>query len=237
LLAAGPYSIPRPGKMRTKKKKEDLFNPAFKDLRKRIESNRRRIESDGADKSDIPDRVENEEDYFLRALSDVTPLDASKNRVLKTPQAHTKPLHPPPNDREKVLDHLHKLLEGAIEMDISFSDEYMEGSVKGFSKKLMKRLKMGQVPVQDYIDLHGLTRQEAERAVRDFIIKSRRLGRRCVLIVHGRGLNSPDSFPVLKEGLPRWLSRGPARKIVLAFATARPYDGGAGAVYVLLRTK
>ncbi|MBW1996327.1 MAG: Smr/MutS family protein [Deltaproteobacteria bacterium] len=219
------------------KKEKDLFNPAFKDLRKRIESNRRRIEPEGPDKPSSPGRVENEEDYLLRALSDVTPLDTSKGRVLKSPQPHTKPLHPPPNDREKVLDHLHKLLEGAIEMDISFSDEYMEGSVKGFSKKLMKRLKMGQVPVQDYIDLHGLTRQEAERAVRDFIIESRRLGRRCVLIVHGRGLNSPDSFPVLKEGLPRWLSRGPVRKIVLAFATARPYDGGAGAVYVLLRTK
>ena len=64
-----------------------------------------------------------------------------------------------------------------------------------------------------------------------------KLGLRCVLIVHGRGLNSPDSIPVLKERLPVWLNRGSARKIVLGFATARSYDGGTGAIYVLLRRR
>jgi DNA-nicking Smr family endonuclease len=81
------------------------------------------------------------------------------------------------------------------------------------------------------------SQEEAEAAVRDFLAKSHRLGLRCVLIVHGRGLNSPESFPVLKEGLPIWLGRGTAKRIVLAFATARPYDGGTGAVYVLLRKR
>lgn len=51
------------------------------------------------------------------------------------------------------------------------------------------------------------------------------------------GSQLPDSFPVLKGGLPRWLARGPIRKIVLAFATARPYDGGTGAIYVLLKKR
>jgi DNA-nicking Smr family endonuclease len=53
--------------------------------------------------------------------------------------------------------------------------------------------------------------------------------------VHGRGLNSENHIPILKERLPVWLNRGPINKIVLAFSTARPYDGGAGAVYVLLK--
>lgn len=219
------------------KKGKDNFNPAFKDLRKRIERNQRQIQEEEARRPPSPQALQEDEDYFLKALSDVIPLDSPKRKILKVPQPNIKPAHPPPDDRRDGLDHLHRLLEGSIEMDISFSDEYIEGSVKGFSRKLMKRLKMGQFPVQDYIDLHGLTRQEAERAVRDFLVRSRSLGRRCVLIVHGRGLNSPDSFPVLKEGLPRWLSRGPVRKIVLAFATARPYDGGAGAIYVLLRKR
>ena len=56
-----------------------------------------------------------------------------------------------------------------------------------------------------------------------------------MLIVHGRGLNSKDQVPVLKERLKIWLARGRAAHVVLAFATARPCDGGAGALYVLLR--
>jgi len=101
----------------------------------------------------------------------------------------------------------------------------------------MRRLKRGQFPVQDYIDLHGMTRQEAETEVKEFLLESHRLGLRCVLIVHGRGLNSPESLPVLKEGLPIWLNRGPIKKIVIAFATAKPYDGGTGAIYVLLKRR
>jgi DNA-nicking Smr family endonuclease len=122
-------------------------------------------------------------------------------------------------------------------MDFTPSDEYMEGSVKGLHHRILKRLKKGQIPVQDHIDLHGLTRQEAEVEVKDFLLRSHRIGLRCVLVVHGRGLNSPDSFPILKENMPLWLNRGPLKRIVLAFATARPYDGGTGAVYVLLRRR
>ena len=101
----------------------------------------------------------------------------------------------------------------------------------------MRRLKRGELPIQAHIDLHGLTKKDAANEVRRFLINSHKRGLRCVLIVHGRGLNSPDSIPVLKESLPAWLNRGPARRIVLAFATARPYDGGTGAIYVLLRKR
>ena len=96
-------------------------------------------------------------------------------------------------------------------------------------------MKRGKIPVQDYIDLHGYTKKDAEERVRRFLIDSQRRGLSCVLIIHGRGLNSPDSIPILKERLPVWLNRGPVRKIVLAFSSARPYDGGTGALYVLLR--
>ena len=68
-----------------------------------------------------------------------------------------------------------------------------------------------------------------------FLTDSVRAGLRCVLIVHGRGLNSKDQTPVLKERLKSWLARGRPARVVLAFTTARPCDGGAGALYVLLR--
>jgi DNA-nicking Smr family endonuclease len=218
-------------------KEEGLFNPAFKDLALKIKrSQKAKMESE----SERPKKAEakpNDEQSFLEAMSDVTPLPENKRKIIPTPGSHIRPTHPAPDDEQEALNHLSDLVKGSIELDITLTDEYMEGSVKGFSRRLMRKLKKGEFPFQDYTDLHGLTKQAAEERVKDFLIQSHKLGLRCVLIVHGRGLNSPDSFPVLKERLPLWLGRGPVKKIVLAFATARPYDGGTGAVYVLLRKR
>lgn len=181
--------------------------------------------------------VPDDNQHFHEAMSDVTPLPEDKRKIISNPGPNIRPSHPAPDDEQEAMTHLFELVKGYIQMDITLTDEYIEGSVKGFSQKLMKQLKKGEFPIQDHIDLHGLTRQEAETKVKDFLIQSHKLGLRCVLIVHGRGLNSPDTFPVLKESLPIWLSRGPVRKIVLAFVTARPYDGGTGAVYVLLKKR
>ena len=89
--------------------------------------------------------------------------------------------------------------------------------------------------VSAHLDLHGKTRTEARALVEQFIGTARTDGKRCVLIVHGRGLHSKDHIPVLKEALALWLTRGRISRSVLAFCTARPCDGGLGAVYVLLR--
>ena len=88
---------------------------------------------------------------------------------------------------------------------------------------------------QAHVDLHGMIADEAQPAVERFLIDAVQKGLRCVLIVHGKGLNSKDHTPVLKEKLKSWLARGRAATLVLAFTTARPHDGGAGALYVLLR--
>lgn len=218
-------------------KEEDLFNPAFKDLNLKIKRSQKPKRETESERPPIDEVKPDDEQSFLEAMSDVIPLSENKRKIVPTPGSHIRPAHPAPDDEQEALNHLFDLVKGSIELDITLTDEYMEGSVKGFSRKLMKKLKNGEFPVQDYIDLHGLTKQEAEARVRDFLVQSHKLGLRCVLIVHGRGLNSPDSFPVLKERLPLWLGRGPVKKIVLAFATARPYDGGAGAVYVLLRKR
>lgn len=219
-----------------KKNKKDLFNPAFENLDEILEQNRRPVHEIEPPRPDVPEEP-NERDFFLEAMSDVTPLPKDGKRAAPRQGTAKKPSHPAPDAEKEALAHLHGLVKGTIDMDITFSDEYIEGSVKGFGRKLMRRLKRGEFPVQDYIDLHGLTKQAAKEAVKDFLLSSHKHGLRCVLIVHGRGLNSPDSFPVLKEGLPVWLGRGSVRKIVLAFATARPYDGGTGAIYVLLRKR
>jgi DNA-nicking Smr family endonuclease len=215
-------------------KQNDPFNPLFKGRPIKIKNP---DPPDGEKKERPKKKDEPKPDEFLEAMSGVRALPPDSPKRVRPRATRLRPAGPAPDERREVMGHLQGLVKGAIEMDITFTDEYIEGSVRGFSRDLMKKLKRGEFPVQDHLDLHGLTREEAKGAIRDFILTSFRLGFRCVLIIHGRGLNSPESFPVLKEGLPTWLGRGQVKRIVLAFATARPYDGGAGAVYVLLRRR
>ena len=219
-----------------KKKNKDIFHPAFDGLEKALKKHPDPVPDQWpAPKPQKAEKTSDEEDIFTSAMSGVVPLE--KKGIRKTP-AHEKKIAPPypaPDIEQEVMDHLRDLVDGTAEMDITFSDEYIEGSINGVDRNTMRRLKRGQIPIQDHIDLHGLTQKEAETRVREFLVNSQGRGLQCVLIVHGRGLNSPDSIPVLKERLPVWLNRGPARKIVKAFSSARPYDGGTGAIYVLMR--
>ncbi|MFZ0447919.1 MAG: Smr/MutS family protein [Desulfatiglandaceae bacterium] len=218
-------------------KKEDVFNPALQG----------KVVLPGDNLSDSPAtgrplppadfHLEEDERLFLVAMDGVEPLSSAHKRVVPLPKLDTRPAHPAPDDELEAMTHLSELVSGSAKLDITYSDEYLEGSVQGFDPRLMQRLKRGQFPIQDFIDLHGLTKQEAQMKVRDFVLKSYHIGLRCILVVHGRGLNSENHIPVLKERLPLWLTRGPARKIVLAFSTAKPYDGGTGALYILLKKK
>ena len=113
--------------------------------------------------------------------------------------------------------------------------EYVEGHVIGLDPRLVRRLRRGDFSWQAHLDLHGQTAAQARDAVERFIAAAVRNGHRCVLVVHGRGLNSKDQVPVLKEHMKSWLARGRIGRYVLAFTSARPVDGGAGALYVLLR--
>jgi len=219
-----------------KKKDTQFFNPAFEGLKEGIKKARK---PQAPPPSDGPPRrhLEDEMHSFLDAMSGVTPIPEDKRRSLRRPGVCARPPRPATDETRQVMEQLQRLVGGALEMDINLSDEYIEGAVQGFSRKLMKKLKQGELPVQDHIDLHGLSKQDAETEVTSFLLKSFRNGLRCVLIVHGRGLNSPENLAVLKEGLPQWLNRGRVRRMVLAFATARPYDGGTGATYVFLRRR
>lgn len=126
-------------------------------------------------------------------------------------------------------------MQGERPFDISDTDEFIEGAVSGLDHGIVRRLRRGEWAVQGHVDLHGLTKDAAKGAVEKFLRESRNAGKRCVLLVHGRGLHSKDQVPVLKEALRTWLVTARFGKHVLAFATARPQDGGGGAIYVLLR--
>lgn len=109
--------------------------------------------------------------------------------------------------------------------------DFLEYLRDGLPPKLLKRLKRGHFSVQDEIDLHRMSRVEAEAVLRLFLAEARRRDHRCVRIVHGKGLRSGESGPVLKAMVDRMLR---LRGDVLAFASAPARDGGSGAVVVLL---
>jgi DNA-nicking Smr family endonuclease len=133
------------------------------------------------------------------------------------------------------VDARQALQVGEPRFEVGPGEALLEGAVAGLDREVMKRLRRGDYPAEGRLDLHGLAREEARGAMERFLRDSRLGGKRCVLVVHGRGRHSADQLPVLKEALIGWLAGGRFGRQVLAFSSARPADGGAGALYVLLR--
>ena len=174
------------------------------------------------------------EDLFSSAMTGVIPLRRGEGgRVERPGPAGTA--RRPVSEAAEALAALSEIVAGVARFDITDTREYIEGAVVGLDPRLLRRLRRGDFSWQDHLDLHGMTAADAREAVDRFLAAAVRAGHRCVLLVHGRGHNSKDQTPVLKERLKSWLARGAAARIVLCFTTARPCDGGAGALYVLLR--
>lgn len=178
---------------------------------------------------------EGDEFLFAGAMAEVNPLPERKREKV--------PFRPPDRsyprflarEEAEALTELVDLVAGEGPFELSYSDEYIDGAVIGISPDVLKKLRSGYFSYQDHLDLHGLNRRQARAETTDFIIRSFSARRRCVLIIPGRGLNSIDKEPILKNSLVTWLTRAPLKRMVLAFASARSYDGGWGAFYVLLR--
>jgi len=100
--------------------------------------------------------------------------------------------------------------------------------------RTLDRLRRGQLRPEARLDLHGMTRDQAYAALMSFVENSQAAGKRCVIVITGRGRTS-EGGGVLRSETPGWLNSPLVRSRVLAFATAKPRDGGAGALYVLLR--
>ena len=101
----------------------------------------------------------------------------------------------------------------------------------GIGEDVTRKLRKGFWVVQDQIDLHGLRVEQAREAIANFFLQADKRSLRCLRIIHGKGLGSINREPILKEKVLRWLVQ---REEVIAFCQARPNDGGAGALIVLL---
>jgi DNA-nicking Smr family endonuclease len=102
----------------------------------------------------------------------------------------------------------------------------------GLGTDILRKLRRGEWSVQSVIDLHGHTIDEAHDALADFLDDARAHGYRCVRVIHGKGLTSPNREPVLKGKVRGWLARW---NEVLAYCEAPAHGGGSGAVLVLLK--
>jgi DNA-nicking Smr family endonuclease len=176
----------------------------------------------------IDDGAENDDlAAFRAAMADVTPL--------RTPERlhHRRP-PPPPVARQTQLDEaaiLRDMLD-APDPDSHECGDTLSYRGDGLQDAAWRKLRRGQYHLQAELDLHGMNRDMAQRAIAQFLLRCEALDHRCVRIIHGKGNGSPNSGPVIKRLVDGWLRR---RQQVIAFCSARPHDGGTGAVYVLLR--
>ncbi|GAO04214.1 Smr/MutS family protein [Anaeromyxobacter sp. PSR-1] len=180
-----------------------------------------------------PPAEPSESELWAQATRGARPVDRGPDTVAPAAPRGAGGAHWHPD--LEAIDALRALVSGDAPFDLSDSDEYIEGRVAGLDQSVVRKLRRGEFAVQGHVDLHGLTRAEAKQAVDAYLRGARQAGKRCVLVVHGRGLHSKDQLPVLKDALKTWLASARFARHVLAFATARPVDGGAGALYVLLR--
>lgn len=163
---------------------------------------------------------------FLVAMQGVRPLSGKGRAVAQVPI-------PPPAPVYAAA--MQDSVDSKLEFALSLSGEYVEGYVVGLDSATMHRLRAGQFSPEARLDLHGLNAAQAFHAVVGFFRGAWYKGIRTVLLVHGRGRNSANGMGILRHKLQEWLTREPLKRVVLAFCTARPADGGPGSVYVLLR--
>ena len=173
-------------------------------------------------------------DLFLKEMADVKPIP--KKNIVEKKVKLTKLKSSEGNEDLEAIKSLDQLVKSGEGFIISHTPEYIEGKGVDIHPEITRQLHSGKFSIQDHIDLHGMTVLEAKEAFETFIKNSIMAGKRALLIIHGRGLSSTEK-PVLKTKVYEWLTHSAWRKWVIAFTSARHFDGGEGATYVLLRKR
>ncbi|EKU80566.1 DNA-nicking Smr family endonuclease [Massilia sp. UYP32] len=164
-----------------------------------------------------------ESDRYVHRPVYVAP-SAARARAQLSPEEETADVL-----RASMSDELSDLfdVEGMLDEDPS-----MSYARDGVGPDVVKKLRKRHWPIQDELDLHGLTRDGARDALTDFLHRANRRGVRCVRIIHGIGYGSPKGEPVLRSIVHSWLVQ---KNEVIAFCAAGRTDGGHGALIALLR--
>ena len=190
-----------------------------------------------AEKREVKKKEEQEDDLelFLQAVQDVKPLGGKGQGRQVAPENPPESPQTPPDQDSRAQKYLQDLVHGKVEFDIEMTSEYIIGHVRGFNSRMLNRLKTGEYSTQAHLDMHGMTTEQAHYQLICFMREQYLNGKRCILLIPGRGKNSPQGLGVLRQEVQRWLTQEPLKRVVLALSTAQPKHGGAGALYVLLR--
>ena len=181
-----------------------------------------------AEKNLLENPPQSSENVFLQAIQGARPLNMDVPFTEKT--------HPKPIARQFIRDEK-QALRDSLSDDFYPAHELESGEEllylrAGQSPDVLSKLRRGFWVVQAQIDLHGLISDEAREYVAEFLSSCKKRNIRCVRIVHGKGLGSRNREPILKNKLRNWLIQ---KDEVIAYAQAKPEDGGSGAVIVLLK--
>jgi DNA-nicking Smr family endonuclease len=212
-----------PAKPKSLKSLADL-----KEVQRSLAERREREAAEAAARTAAHKKRAAEQDLFARAIGATKPL-RQKAAVPLAPEP------PAPIPVQQQLDEQRVLRESlSDEFDVSTlldADDAMSFRRPGINTDVTRKLRAGEWSIQRQIDLHGMRSDEAREALGAFIRDAHKQGLRCVRVVHGKGLGSPGRQPVLKAKVQRWLIQ---KNETLAFVQAKPAEGGAGALVVLL---
>ncbi len=168
-------------------------------------------------------------ELFRHVVRSATPLEHNNRVELQRPAPEPRPVKHQADERA--------VLDESLTTPLSFEDRLDTGDEAAFlrpglPRRILSDLRRGRWVLQGEIDLHGFTREEARQALADFLALCLQQGRRCIRVIHGKGLGSPGRIPILKQLSRGWLAQ---REEILAFCQAGPHDGGSGALLVLMR--
>lgn len=168
-------------------------------------------------------------ELFLRAAGDVQALPNKGHAHLPAPPPAPVPVQHLRDEQAVLRESLSDEFDITTLLDV---DDQLSFRRPGIGSEVAVRLRKGHWSIQAHLDLHGLRSDGARERLGAFLREATQAGLRCVRVVHGKGHGSPGKTPVLKKKVHAWLVQ---KNEVLAFVQARPADGGAGAVVVLLQ--
>lgn len=168
-------------------------------------------------------------ELFRREIGDVAPIKAPPRAVHGRTPPPALPLQTKRDEQAVLNEAISDEFDPEVLLD---ADDTLFYCRPGISLEVVRKLRRGHWIVQAQLDLHGMRRDEAREALAEFIREAVKRGLRCVRVIHGKGLGSVGKEPVLKGKVRAWLVQ---KAQVIAFCQARPHDGGAGAVLVLLQ--
>jgi DNA-nicking Smr family endonuclease len=200
----------------------------LKHVQKQIAEAQAKAAAESAARAAELKRIEAEKNLFIRAVGQVALMPTRNTaNIPKVPR--------PPVATQLKIDEA-KVIQDSLsdEFDVSTlldTDDALSFRRPSVGPEVTRKLRKGDWAIQREIDLHGLRSDEARLALTTFIREAHKHGIRCVRVVHGKGLGSPGKTPVLKSKVHSWLVQ---KNQVMAFVQAKPAEGGAGALVVLL---